>query len=68
MTVSQKPEDIVRAAVEVARRNDPDLLRALDEIEAPLYVTDEEGLITISTRPVSPSRAALPLCAKTDGT
>lgn len=46
MTAVQKPEDIVRSAVEVAVKSDHTLLRALDEIEAPLYVTDAEGLIT----------------------
>ena len=46
MTAFQNPEDIVQAAVEVAGKGDHTLLRALDEIEAPLYVTDPDGLIT----------------------
>ena len=46
MTTFQTPEDIVLAAVEVAGKGDHSLLRALDEIEAPLYVTDADGLIT----------------------
>ena len=46
MTAFQSHEDTIRAAVEVAGKNDHTLLRALDEIEAPLYVTDAEGLIT----------------------
>ena len=46
MTAFQTPEDIVQAAVEVAGKGDYELLRALDEIDTPLYVTDAEGLIT----------------------
>jgi PAS domain S-box-containing protein len=46
MTALQTPEDIVRAAVEVAGKNDHSLLRALDQIDEPLYLIDAEGLIT----------------------
>lgn len=46
MIAPQSPEDIVRAAVDVAAKNDDTLLRALDQIDAPLYVTDADGLIT----------------------
>jgi PAS domain S-box-containing protein len=46
MTALQSPEDIVKAAIDVAGKGDYALLRALDEIDTPLYVTDPDGLIT----------------------
>jgi PAS domain S-box-containing protein len=46
MSGLETPEDIVRAAVQAAQLGEDALFRALDEIDAPLYVTDEAGLIT----------------------
>jgi PAS domain-containing protein len=39
------PEDTVLTALGVLETGDPQLLSALDEITAPLYVTDADGLV-----------------------
>jgi len=44
--VSATPEDMIRQALEVLGKGDAELLAALDEITAPLYVTDADGLVT----------------------
>lgn len=40
------PEDIVLTALDVIGTGDPQLLAALDTITAPLYVTDNDGVVT----------------------
>jgi PAS domain S-box-containing protein len=40
------PDEILQAAVTVLHRRDDTLLSALDELQAPIYVTDAEGVIT----------------------
>jgi PAS domain S-box-containing protein len=46
MAAIHNPEDTIRTAIEVAGKGEPALLAALNEIDAPLYVTDADGLIT----------------------
>ncbi|WP_222950722.1 PAS domain-containing protein [Sphingomonas sp. JC676] len=42
----RSPEDIIHSALGVLENGDPQLLVALDEIAAPLYVTDADGFVT----------------------
>ena len=46
MNVAAAPEAIILKALNVLQTGDDELLAALDEIDAPPYVTDAKGLVT----------------------
>jgi PAS domain S-box-containing protein len=46
MQVVTTPEDIILKALRVVEAGDDQLRTALDEIDAPLYITDAEGVVT----------------------
>ena len=49
MNSAANPEDMILTALAVLETGHDELLAALDEINAPLYVTDAEGVITYYT-------------------
>jgi PAS domain S-box-containing protein len=46
MDVTATPEEIILMALEVATSGHEQLCAALDELDAPLYITDAEGVVT----------------------